>query len=321
MAKRKKIKKKVLYIGIAILVILTIASVKGYKMYKQYLYEQTYEYKLTEHGYTLEETKKLLKFYQKEEDREYLLNHEKNTYILELIDEKYFINKNLERYLAYYKENKNTEVKDVIAIVNVNRDYNYYEHDIESDTTKRKLLIVNKYYKLTKEFQPEELTKINTQYAYDGNAITKEALDAYISMWQEAKNSELQLIINSSYRDYQEQEDVYKRFKASYGEREADKVAARPGHSEHQSGLAIDVFEINNQSTKTFEESPAYTWLKENAYRFGFIERYPKEKEYLTGYSFESWHWRYVGTEAAKIIQEENITYDEYYAYYIENND
>lgn len=318
MAKRKKLKKKVLYVSCVVLALLILGTIFGIKKYEEYKYKQTYEYKLIEHGYSLENAQALLNYY-KDKEIEQLLTMPRNDSILELIKEKYYIHKNLERYLAYLEENKDTNLTDVIAIVNVNRDYEYYEHDIESNINDGILLNVNKYYTLSESYVPENLVAISSQYAYANNNITAEANDAYISMWNAAKEAGYKLIVNSSYRDYKDQEDVYESIKLSKGERQADKVAARPGHSEHQTGLAIDVFEINNQLTGTFKDSPAYTWLKENAYLYGYIERYPDGKEYLTGYSFESWHWRYVGTEAAKIIHEENITYDEYYAYYIEN--
>ena len=314
-----KLKKKVLYQGIVFLIVIIACTIIGLNFYNDYKYKQTYEYKLIEHGYTLEEAKSLLSFYQENDMIDYLLTKEKNSYILELIKEKYYIHKNLERYLTYAEKNEETSVKDVVAIVNVNRDYKFYEHDIESDTEKGALLVVNKYYTLPDNYEPVDLTDISLRYSYAGNKITKEANDAYVSMWNAANNVGYTLIVNSSFRDHAYQERVYNNIKASSGTSEADKVAARPGHSEHQTGLAIDVFEIGNQTTSTFKESPAYTWLKENAHLYGYIERYPEDKEYLTGYSFESWHWRYVGLEAAKIIHDENITFDEYYAYYIEN--
>ncbi len=318
MAKRK-LKKKVYSIGIFILILLLVGGYFGMKYYQEYKYKQTYEYKLTEHGYTLEEAKKLVDFYKEDTDFENLLTIEKNSYILELIQEKYYINKNLSRYLDYANKNKDKSVKDVVAVVNVNCDYKYYEHDIPTDTSLGILINVNKYYTLPEDFEPIEIEDISIRYSYDGNRISKEANDAYVSMWNAANEAGFTLIVNSSYRDYQEQEDVYSSKKASLGQKEADKVAARPGHSEHQTGLSIDVFEKGNQSTATFKDSPAYTWLKENAYQYGFIERYPEDKEYLTGYSAEAWHWRYVGEEVARRMHNEGITFDEYYAYYIEN--
>lgn len=314
-----KLKKDVVYKVSIALILLVVGIIVGLNFYNDFQYKQTYEYKLIEHGYTVEEAKSLVEYYKENEILNSLLVKEKNSTILELIKEKYYIHNNLDRYLDYANKNTETNMKDVVAIVNVNQDYKVYEHDIDTVIEQGILLNVNKYYTLPKEYVPDNLTDISIRYSYDGNQITSETNDAYISMWNAANSAGLTLIVNSSYRDYTSQERVYNNLKASSGQREADKVAARPGHSEHQTGLAIDVFEIGNQSTATFQESPAYTWLCENAHLYGFIERYPENKEYLTGYSFESWHWRYVGEEAAKIIHDEGITYDEYYAYYIEN--
>lgn len=314
-----KFKKDVVYKGSIALILLIVGIIVGLNFYNDYKYRQTYEYKLIEHGYTKEEAKGLVEYYKEDEILNSLLIKEKNSTILELIKEKYYIHNNLDRYLEYISKNNETSIKEVVAIVNVNQDYKVYEHDIDTDIEQGILLNVNKYYTLPKDYVPANLMNISIRYSYDGNQITSETNDAYVSMWNAANNAGFTLIVNSSYRDYISQERVYNNLKASSGQREADKVAARPGHSEHQTGLAIDVFEIGNQSTATFKDSPAYSWLCENAHLYGFIERYPENKEYLTGYSFEAWHWRYVGEEAAKIIHDEGITYDEYYAYYIEN--
>ena len=91
---------------------------------------------------------------------------------------------------------------------------------------------------------------------------------------------------------------------------------AMPGTSEHQSGLCADLHNLPSASQK-FADTPEYRWLFENCAKFGFILRYPKDKEYITGYQFEAWHYRYVGNDIAKYIYENNITYEEYYAYYL----
>lgn len=316
---RLKLKKEIAVKGIITIIVIVVVVILGLNFYNDYKYKQTYEYKLIEHGYTMEEAKSLVNFYKEDTILSSLLAKEKNSYILELIKEKYYIHKNLERYLDYHEKNKETSNQDVVAIVNVYADYKHYEYDIQTDVEKGILLNVNKYYTLSEDFIPMDITDISLRYSYAGNRITKEANDAYVSMWNAANRAGFTLIVNSSYRDFISQDRVYNNIKASSGQKEADKVAARPGHSEHQTGLAIDVFEVSNQSTETFKDSPAYAWLKENAHLYGFIERYPENKEYLTGYSFEAWHWRYVGEDVAKIVHNENITYDEYYAYYIEN--
>ena len=101
-----------------------------------------------------------------------------------------------------------------------------------------------------------------------------------------------------------------------YGSDYTNTVSAKPGFSEHQTGLALDIIEKGGQMSE-FENSKAYPWLKENAYKYGFILRYPKDKTYLTGYAFESWHYRFLGKDLAKKVYDEGITYDEYYAFYL----
>lgn len=314
-----KLKKKVWQIGIPLLLILIVGTILGMNFYNDYKYKQTYEYKLIAHGYTKEETEKLLNFFKEDNTRSELLNKEKNSTILELIQEKYYIHNNLEKYLTYKEKNKKKSNTEIVAIINTHQEENAYEEIKESDTAKDILININKYYKVNEDYEPQDITNISLQYAYANNKLSKVANEAFISMWNEAKEQDLKLIVNTSYRTYQNQEKMYENTKAASGSRVADNTVARPGHSDHQSGLSIDVFEINSQSMSTFKDSPAYAWLKENAYKYGFIERYPEGKEYITGFTYEPWHWRYVGVEAAKRIQEENITFDEYYAYYVEN--
>ena len=137
-------------------------------------------------------------------------------------------------------------------------------------------------------------------------------------MREDVKNQlGVSLMVNSSYRPYKDQESIYKQYK-NVSLKYADSYAARPGYSEHQTGLAIDITSLENPLVKDFKVSPEYQWLKDNCYKYGFILRYPEGKEHITGYNTESWHFRYVGLEVAKKIYLENITFDEYYAYYIE---
>ena len=86
--------------------------------------------------------------------------------------------------------------------------------------------------------------------------------------------------------------------------------SAKPGHSEHQLGLAVDLNLANSKAH--FEDSKEYAWLKANSYKFGFIERYPKGKEFITGYGFEPWHYRYLGVELATNVYIDGSTYEEY---------
>lgn len=311
-----KLKKGAIYFFLAI-VICIVVVILGINIYHDYKYKQTNEYKLIEKGYTKEETETLLQKLSQEKI-ENLLNQEKNEQIVSIVSEKYYLEKNLEKYLDFQKENSKLGIYDVIAMVNVHSNQEWYEETTEADITKGSLLLVNKYYQLNAEYKPEDLVNVSNWYCYGENQLVKEAYESFISMFNKAKEENIKLIINSSYRDYQSQEATYNSIKKSSGTKAADNKAARPGHSEHETGLAFDIFSPGNTSTENFKDSEAYRWLKENAQEYGFIERYPENKEYLTGYNFESWHWRYVGKDIAKQIHEEQITYDEYYAYYIE---
>lgn len=317
--KRRKVKKKVWGLLIA-LIFIVIAIYGGIKVYKDYKYKQTNEYKLLEIGYTDKEVKTLLNTLDKTYINE-LVNSEKNEDIIKFINEKYFILNNLDEYLDYKKENQNNNYQEIITIVNVNRNNEYYQDDHNSNTDLNYSMLVNKYYKLDKDYEPTDLVTIKQDHSWGevgSQKIREEVYDAFKDMWNSAKESNIHLMINSSYRPYNDQERVYNNYKDAYGQSYADKIAARPGYSEHQTGLALDIFSITDSSQKTFAESVAYEWLLNNSYKYGFILRYPEGKENITGYAFESWHYRYVGKELAEKIYQENITFDEYYAYYIE---
>ena len=318
MAKRRRLKKSVKVFFILFILVI-VGIIYGTKKYNEYLYHQTNEYKLTEVGYTLDESKLLINKLN-DENETYFVEHDKDNHIISIIKEKYFLEKNLYDYIDYKINNKKASYSDVIAIVNVHANKDWYDNKTikETDMSKDNLILVNKFYKLKSDYIPEDLTNINLNYAYDNNKVRKEVNDAFVNMASAAKEENIKLIANSSFRDYDRQDAVYKEFYYSKGIDYADKYAARPGHSEHQTGLCIDIFTGGNSNTENFEESDAYKWLIKNAHKYGFILRYPKDKEYLTGYNYESWHYRYLGIDIATKVYESNLTYDEYYAYYLE---
>lgn len=314
-------KKKLSKLSKIILILLIILGFIGYgikKLYDDYQYKKTYEFKLIEKGYTKNEVSTILDLFSNERI-DYILSINKDENIYKLAQEKYYIDNKLEDYLAYISENKDIPLKDVITIINVNRNYEFYEKDIEM-TDKSPTMIVNKYYLLNEEYVPDNLMIIPTTHSwgeYGSNQATKETLEAFINMANAAKAENINLMVNSSYRNYAEQERVYKLYEDNYGKEYADSIAARPGHSEHQSGYALDIFSTDSTSQKTFSQSSAYDWLKNNCYKYGFIIRYPEGKENITGFNFEAWHYRYVGVDIATYINDNDITFDEYYAYYL----
>ena len=176
-----------------------------------------------------------------------------------------------------------------------------------------------KYYYLDASYEPGELISIPTTHAwgeYGSQKVNKVTYDAFMNLWNASHDQGYYLMVSSSYRTHKKQEAVYKDYQDSRGTDYADSIAARPGFSEHQTGYTLDMFEMG-YTQKTFHTSESYNWLINNAHKYGFILRYPEDKEDITGYSFESWHYRYVGITAATYIYENNITFDEYYAYFV----
>ncbi len=317
--KRLKLKKKVYYFG-AFIVFLIVGILLGINYYNDYQYKQTNEYKLLEKGYSLEDTKTIFAKLSETEQQK-LIDNDKDDKIISLLEQKYFLEKNLEDYKEYINKNNETDYAKVISIVNVHANHKWYQLELNTNEDLEMLMNVNKFYALSETYTPENLKNIDLTYAYDEegkNKLIDYAYDKFLELWQAANDQGFYLMVTSSYRDYESQKEIYDYRVSTWGERKADETAARPGHSEHQTGLVIDMTSKTEPLADSFTDSEAYEWLKENAYKYGFIERYPEGKTYLTGYNPESWHWRYVGLEAAKTMHDEDITFDEYYAFYIE---
>lgn len=162
------------------------------------------------------------------------------------------------------------------------------------------VLIANKKYPLPADFAPGE---------------NEEARAAFEKMAADAKKAGFDITAFSTYRSYEYQETLYNNYVNRDGKENADRYSARPGYSEHQTGLAFDIGEKGKEDlwlTAEFGESEAGKWLVENADKYGFILRYPKGKEAITGYMYESWHFRYLGVDLATKVKESNLTLEEY---------
>ncbi len=234
---------------------------------------------------------------------------------LENIDKKidYFNYNYIDRYIKYKENNKNMNIEQIIKNVNMNLDKKQYEDKIPAKNLNKETILVNKYYYLDENYVPNNLEKINNQYALDNMKLVKEAKDAFEKLSKDALKEKLNIIAMSAYRSYSYQVDLYNRYAKSDGKEKADTYSGRAGHSEHQTGLAVDVYNKKVPYT-SFENTKEYDWMMKNAHKYGFILRFPKNKEEETGYHFESWHYRYVGVDIAKYIKENDISLEEYYA-------
>lgn len=180
------------------------------------------------------------------------------------------------------------------------------------------LILVNKQNKLNHEYIPNDLTvpyvRFNTSSDMDKN-MRIEAANALETMFNDAERDGIILYGVSGYRSYEYQQSVYDNSVATQGQDYTNKYVAVPGTSEHQTGLSIDVASEGYFSLDSnFEESDSFKWLSQNMSNYGFIIRYPKGKEDITGYNYEPWHLRYVGVEPAKQITNNGLTLEEYLA-------
>lgn len=171
-------------------------------------------------------------------------------------------------------------------------------------------LIVNKTYKLPEDYKPENPYQAITS-DWGPNLIDKEVMTAFKEMQSDATSIGLNIYIASGYRGYNNQTNLYNNYVARDGVAAADKYSARPGHSEHQTGLCFDLNSVDDSFANTNEG----IWINNNAYLYGFIIRYPKGKETETGYQYESWHLRYVGKELAEKLYNNGdwITIEDYF--------
>lgn len=308
----KRIKKKV----VAVLIVLVALMISGFIGLKIYQYLNSNEYYLKELGYNEKEINEIIKF----DDKyiETILTLEYSEHIIPFFKEKYFILNNLNKYLSYKKENKDLNYTDAVAVVNVGADKKWYTEPKAANLEDNYLILVNKFNYLAENYNPEDLVKMGLQYAFSGKEIREEVYASFKGLVKSAKAENLTIVANSTFRTFDYQENLYNRYKTNNGKEYADSYAARAGYSEHQTGLAIDVSTLNS-TMDNFEETEEFKWLQEHAHEYGFILRYPEGKEFITGYNYESWHYRYVGIEIATEIKKLGITYDEYYAYYIAN--
>lgn len=182
------------------------------------------------------------------------------------------------------------------------------------------LALVNKEFALPKDYVPNDLVVPDVPFPYVAEddpkkQMRKVAADALEEMFKAAEKEDLEFYAQSGYRSYETQEFLFQSYTENHGEEEANKFSARPGESEHQSGLTMDITspDIGPQLVTEFGETDEGKWLQEHAHEYGFIIRYPKGKEEITLYQYEPWHIRYVGKKAAKEITENNITLEEYY--------
>lgn len=232
--------------------------------------------------------------------------------ILPWIQMETFIPSRYQRYRSIQAE-KGFEATQLFEWVNTDRDRAFYSEIQTSDPKFDSLILVNKYYALSEDFIPNELVSISP---YGQVKLENDAAEAFKQLASDAKKDGYTIVGISGYRSFQTQANLYQRYVNQDGKQVADTYSARAGHSEHQTGLAIDVAS-KDPNILTFEQSSSFNWMIEHAHEYGFILRYPKGKEQITGYKYEPWHYRYVGIDVANELIKSGMTFDEYAAVYV----
>lgn len=254
-----------------------------------------------------------------------IIDSKYNKDIINIMNLSYFKIDNLKRYLDYdimevksiydiSNIKKDFNYEDVVTYVNANLDKEYYSSDnlIGNEDASKIDVLVNKYHKLDENYEPSDLTIIDSKYASGTQKLRKEAQIKFEEMASDMAKENLKIYAGSTYRSYTYQKGLYDRYVKKDGFAAAETYSARSGYSEHQLGLAVDI--VNGKWDYLSENDKEYDYLVRNSYKYGFILRYPRGSEYITGYMFEDWHFRYLGVELATKVFNSGLTYDEYIA-------
>lgn len=180
------------------------------------------------------------------------------------------------------------------------------------------LLLANKKHKLPDGYEPSDLTTPNVTMRNSTWQFREEAARAMEEMFAAAAAEGVQLVCSSGYRSQDYQEYLWNNYAAQSGEEYADRISSRAGYSDHQTGLAVDLGGTTNPAVDfntEYENTAEGIWAAANAHKYGFIMRYPKGKEEITGYTYEPWHFRYIGVEYATMVYEAdpNMTFEEFF--------
>lgn len=178
-------------------------------------------------------------------------------------------------------------------------------------------VLVNKINPLDPaDHEPSDLVVPDVPMEFEGQQMRDEAAAALEELFDDAEEDDIDLLVTTAYRGYEHQLALYEGYAEDLGQEAADEVSARPGYSEHQTGLAVDLSHPGNEDcylSVCFGDTPAGEWLAENAHEHGFLIRYPQDAAEVTGFSYEPWHLRYAGKETAADVVEQDLTLEEYW--------
>ena len=228
----------------------------------------------------------------------------------------HYLEENESRYEAFQAKNPRIPYERMLAYVNADVDKGFYNVIATVANPDSVSVLVNKNFALPTGYVPPDLTAIS-----GGSQMRSEAAGQFEKMREEMLSLGYRVHVVVTYRSYQTQTNTYNSAVSRFGSVNADVSFARPGHSEHQTGLAIDILHIGGfeyMQHSGFEKTREFEWLTKNAHRYGFILRYPDGYRDIHGFIFEPWHWRYVGVFVASSMYFEHIALlEEYYGRYL----
>lgn len=218
----------------------------------------------------------------------------------------------IKKYQIENNFNANGKVIDTAFLEDLENKYD--ERKVDTNVELNELILVNKKYFLPEDYIPKNMVTPKIELVIGDTKMLPEAATALEKMVSEAKLEGIVLMGRSGFRSYNTQKNIFEGHVKKRGFEEANKISARPGQSEHQTGLAIDITSesVNRQLKESFKDTKEGIWVCDNAYKYGYIIRFEEDKTDITGYSYEPWHIRYVGEKAAKEIYEKNSTLEEY---------
>ena len=226
------------------------------------------------------------------------------------IVESNYLERYYKRYKAYRKTHRNLSDDTIITYVNIGLDKKDYVDVEKTNIDDGILMIVNKHYTISEDYVPK--TK---EYGGMKAKLEESMVKDFDAMVKAGKKNEppSELFATRAYTTISEQNAIYDMSVIDNGEEVTLKTVPKPGYSEYQTGLDVNISGVSIN----FEQTREFKFLAAHAHEYGFILRYPKGKEKITGFEYEPYHWRYVGKEAAKIIHDKDITFEEYYATYV----
>ncbi len=212
-----------------------------------------------------------------------------------------------DRYIAYKAKNPSLTDAQVVTHVNVGLDYPYYSSDIVSpaDNVGTNLVLANKYKFLSSDYEPTDLVTVAKDTTTRSIRLCEEAARAFEKLSRGAKDAGYTILGMSGYRSFSYQKGLYDGYLKDDPQEVVDTYSARAGHSEHQTGLAMDV-QDDTRPYNRFGETAAYRWAVDNIHIYGFVIHYTADNEFQTGYKNEPWHFRYVGVDVATHLYHHN---------------